>query len=351
MRVCRTVLLTIGILIVGASPAAADQAGPSSYESTITDVSSDLIDAQIIGGDAFLQITLRPGSEMIVPGYTLDDPEPYLRFLADGTVERNRNSPATYLNDDRFGQVVVPDSASPAATPDWEVVGSDGTYTWHDHRIHWMGLDPPASVRAANERILIQEWSVPMLVDGVGEVVVTGELAWLPDNAPIGAILAGVIAAAAVIGVWWARPRLLGVVTLIISALAAFAGWQVARIQPPEAGRFGPDLVLPLVAVALAVVAVGLATSGRKYWPTLIAAILSAAALGGWAVARLDATVRPVLPTDTPAVDRAATGLAGGAAIGAVLVLVAISVAPSLVRNQVTGTQSLPQDPVGPSAA
>ncbi len=56
----------------------------------------------VVGGDSFLEVSVDEGHEVLVPGY---QGEPYLRFRADGTVERNRNSPATYLNDSRQGDV------------------------------------------------------------------------------------------------------------------------------------------------------------------------------------------------------------------------------------------------------
>ena len=45
--------------------------------------------------------------------------EPYLRFNDRG-VDRNVNSPATYLNQDRYGQVNPPPNATADATPEWE---------------------------------------------------------------------------------------------------------------------------------------------------------------------------------------------------------------------------------------
>jgi hypothetical protein len=44
------------------------------------------------------------GKPILVPGY---DGEPYLRFTADA-VYRNERSPATYLNEDRYGGVELP---------------------------------------------------------------------------------------------------------------------------------------------------------------------------------------------------------------------------------------------------
>ena len=59
----------------------------------------------MVGGDGFLDMPVEPGHEVVVEGY---DGEPYLRFRADGTVQENQNSPATYLNRNRYAGAEVP---------------------------------------------------------------------------------------------------------------------------------------------------------------------------------------------------------------------------------------------------
>jgi hypothetical protein len=49
-------------------------------------------------------------------------------------VELNTCSPAYYLNQNFYGDVTVPSSASPSATPQWTVVDRTGQLEWHDHR-------------------------------------------------------------------------------------------------------------------------------------------------------------------------------------------------------------------------
>jgi hypothetical protein len=60
--------------------------------------------------------------------------EPYLWFRDDGGVYENRRSPATVLNDDRFGREPLPAEVDPEAEPEWERVATGGRYAWHDHR-------------------------------------------------------------------------------------------------------------------------------------------------------------------------------------------------------------------------
>ena len=51
-----------------------------------------------------LELVNETSTEVVVPGYS---DEPYLRIGPDG-VWRNANSPATYINLDRFARVDVP---------------------------------------------------------------------------------------------------------------------------------------------------------------------------------------------------------------------------------------------------
>src|SRR5690606_23894173 len=108
--------------MVTATPASADPAGPSDFRSEVTALqpSTGALDARIRGGGAFVEIEVAPGHTALVEGYS---GEPYLRIDEDGTVERNRLSAATYLNDDRKGAVEIPAEVTTAmaegAEPDW----------------------------------------------------------------------------------------------------------------------------------------------------------------------------------------------------------------------------------------
>ena len=86
-----------------------------------------------------------------------------------------------------------PAGVDPDSPPDWTTVGTDGTVSWHDHRTHWMGGDPPA----LGPDGLIQEWSLPLTVDGA-EVTVNGTLSFVDDVFPWGVVVAIAVA----VGVW-----------------------------------------------------------------------------------------------------------------------------------------------------
>jgi hypothetical protein len=117
----------------------------------------------VVDYDDRLQLRNDTGEPIVILGY---QGEPYLAFR-DGHLYRNTRSSATYLNDDRFGQVAIPEQADPKAPPLWEEVSSREDFDWHDHRIHWMSRTLPPKVQAAkDEPHHVFDWSVPARLDG-----------------------------------------------------------------------------------------------------------------------------------------------------------------------------------------
>lgn len=160
----------------------------------------------MLEGDDRLLLESERGETVVVLGY---DGEPYLRVAPEG-VFRNVHSPATYLNEDRYGDVPLPDTADAEAPPEWERIDDDPRVEWHDHRIHWMSKTPPPSVQAdedAAQRIL--DWEVPLEVDG-RPVTIAGSLDYEPPDegsfSPILLVPLGALALAAGAG-WWLRRR------------------------------------------------------------------------------------------------------------------------------------------------
>lgn len=116
----------------------------------------------MVANDALLEATNRSPTELQVPGYL---GEPYLRIGPEGVCV-NRNSPAAYLNDDRYAQRPVPEGVTEDAQPRWTRVAdasSDGAvYRWHDHRIHWMAPTLPPQVKAnGGVETVVLDWLVP----------------------------------------------------------------------------------------------------------------------------------------------------------------------------------------------
>jgi hypothetical protein len=104
----------------------------------------------------------------------------------------NHNSPAYYLNTDRYGAVTVPRTASAAATPDWHVLDKTGVFEWHDHRMHYMSRDIPSVVTDKAKKTRISDYDIPIRI-GDREGHILGTVWWWPQpggGAPVGAIVA-----------------------------------------------------------------------------------------------------------------------------------------------------------------
>lgn len=317
---------------LGVGTAAADEARPSNFTSEVTGVQPrpDGVRVRVLGGDAFLAVSARPGVVVEVPGY---DGEPYLRIRSDGTVEVNRLSPASALNRTMDGSGGTSDGADSRAEPLWEPTGDVGSVAWHDHRIHWMLPDPPVPA----DRGFVQRWSVPMLVDGT-EVTVTGELRYLDDDWA-GAGLAVVLGAVAAVATWrigrgrgddrsWSA--------LALAVAAALAGWASAATlaaNPPGAGAS----VLPLLVCVGALVTAAVSPVVKRPWPLLA----SVALLAGWALLRIGVLWKPVLPTTLPVwADRSITAVALGVAIA--VAVAAVATTTSTATTRVAGDEGGP---------
>ena len=226
-------------------------------------------------GDEF-ELVNRSRTEVLVPGYS---DEPYLRIGPDG-VWRNKNSPATYINLDRFGRVTLPAGAHPQAAPDWEQVSTEASYVWHDHRTHWMsqGQLPPVVAADQSRAHRVFEWEIPVLY-GDEKVVVAGELTWSPPPSPwvVWPVYAVLLLCGAAAGVLARSPRPLGGL-LVIGALAAV--WHALATPEPAAslGSHAGAIVsalLPAVMVLLVAVVGGRAAlRGRGVLTGLMAVLL-----------------------------------------------------------------------------
>jgi MYXO-CTERM domain-containing protein len=182
--------------------------GVAGFTSTLTDVRPAVegLDLRVLDGDDRLVLTNETGETVVVAGY---DGEPYLRFT-DDEVFRNARSPATYLNEERYGNAKVPPDAKEGAEPRWERVSRTPTYEWHDHRIHWMSpILPPQVRRAEDEEHHVFDWTVPVTV-GSQPVRLLGSLDYEPPPpSRFRPVLIVPLVAVAVLGAafWWRRRR------------------------------------------------------------------------------------------------------------------------------------------------
>jgi hypothetical protein len=336
-----TTLLALFLVLGWATPAAADPAGPTHYDSRVTAVEAEQGDAgdvpasfEVLGGDAFLVVRADPGSVVEVPGY---EGEPYVRIGADGTVEVNQRAPSRWINDERYETSAdgAPGDVAVDAPPRWEVVGTDGEYAWHDHRVHWMAPSLPRQVDpAAGTPQPVQDWTVPVVVDGQ-PVTVVGELVWLPGPSPLVPALL-VLAAVAVAAVLAWRGAGAVPVTVGAGAVVALAAGASTVLGLPT-GADGDPFLLVLPVLALVVAGAGLvvarqdarapvdggpeaAPHGERVRGRLIAAAAGLPLLV-WAVLLAGTLLRPMVPSPWPVgVVRVAVAAVAAAGLAGLLV-------------------------------
>lgn len=278
---CAVVLLGLLAALAVAGPAAAHvggEAAGSDYDARIVGVTPAVpgVTVRILQfGDEF-ELVNETSTDVVVPGYS---DEPYLRIGPDG-VWRNANSPATYLNLDRYGRAQPPAHADASAEPDWQRVSTQPHYVWHDHRTHWMteGQLPPVVQGDPTRTHTVAEWTVP-LRHGTTELAVEGVLTWTPP--PSSAltwplyVAVGLLVLAAGLLARTARP--LGA---LMAVGAAAALWHALTTPEPPAsiGSLTGAIVSALLpagtAVIVAAVGVRAAWRGRGAMAGLMAVVL-----------------------------------------------------------------------------
>lgn len=182
IRIALAVMIAAVVALLPATPAAAhggsDTDLTSDFRTRITDSPDvDGLDIRTVGLDGFVEISWTGAGELVVAGY---EGEPYLR-IDDTGVAINTRSPASYLNQDRYAAVELPDTVDPDAEPDWQSVTPARTYQWHDHRTHWMTTTPPPQAQQEPNRshVIYERWEIPFAIDGQDHTIV-GDLTWAP---------------------------------------------------------------------------------------------------------------------------------------------------------------------------
>ena len=236
--------LAVLLVAAAAGPAAAHAVGTgteaSNYRTTVQGIDQGTpgISVRTVAGGQ-LELTNRSGQEVLVRGYRL---EPYLRVGPDGVFE-NQRSPSTYTNRFRTAPASIPSEFDPEAAPEWRRVGDGPSAVWHDHRAHWTGPDP--TTVTANPRalhVVVPNWQVP-LRQGDRDMVVRGDITWVPGPSPWPWALVAValFAAALAAAGGYRRPRVLGVVALVAVAadMIHTAGALLASTAPVAAELYG----------------------------------------------------------------------------------------------------------------
>jgi hypothetical protein len=171
----------------------------SHYRSTVTAVEPSvpgLVLAVTKAGES-LTLTNHTGKTVVVIGYA---GEAYLRITSTG-VDENIASLSSSLN----GTLIIeglpqPQEQANQQRPQRRHVSDQHTFTWHDHRIHWMAQQRPPVVAAdPHQPHKVFDWEVPLRVNGE-PVTVNGELDWkgLPT---LSTFVIALIALAAAVGV------------------------------------------------------------------------------------------------------------------------------------------------------
>jgi hypothetical protein len=313
------VAAAVAAALVTASPAAADPAGPTNYQSVVRAVTPtiDGLAVEVIGGDSFVRLRVSEAIEVVVLGY---EGEPYLRFTDDGTVRENARSPAVVLNQTRYG-TTYDERADAEAPPEWGVVANDGEHVWHDHRVHWMTRSTPPQL-AGRSAGKVLDWTIPLLVDG-NPVQIEGELFRTKPPTLLPSLALGLVVA--VVAAIAMRRWTVGGAVLLAVALAATIASAVDQLSiPAAAGRRSSLIIIPALAAACAIVSIARRRSHYSFALEAAAALI----LPMWVLLNAKALTRAHLPGDfSPSAMR----ITLVAAAGAVLAFVAIE-APRQLR-------------------
>jgi hypothetical protein len=231
-----------------------------------------------------MELVRTTAKEVQILGY---DGEPYLRLDADGVFE-NLNSPAHYINLDRFARTTIPATATAQAQPNWVKLSDGSSVRWHDHRTHWMDPTPRQDVRDNPnvERVIFPANRVELLVDGKPAAAIV-KVTWLPPPSRITWLVVTSIAACALLAalVMVSSLRRFAPLFALLAAVACVVG------SGTSAFRIGAS------ALAIVVVLAGLILKNR-WLPAAAAALVIVLAvthfevfehqlLAGWAPAVL----------------------------------------------------------------
>jgi deferrochelatase/peroxidase EfeB len=205
------------VVLAPAAPASAHTVGgvgATNFHTTLSALTPAVpgVSLRVIENGSRLELRNDTGTEVVVAGYS---GEPYARVGPAG-VFLNDNSPATYLNVDRYSTTAVPAGVDGKSAPAWRQVSTDPVWRWHDHRVHWMLQSlPPAVAADPSSPHRISDWTV-VLDRGGQRLTATGSLDWVPGPSPLPWLALALLAALGVAAVTYlARPhRLLAIVTM-----------------------------------------------------------------------------------------------------------------------------------------
>jgi deferrochelatase/peroxidase EfeB len=186
MAAITCVVLALTGVIAPAAPAFAHDVGgvgATNFHTTINSIEPAVpgVTVTVIENGSRLELRNSTGTDVVLLGYS---GEPYAKIGPTGAYV-NDDSPATYLNADRFSLTTVPAYADATKPPVWDRVDSQPVFRWHDHRTHWMLTTvPPIAAAAPNAFHHLTSWTVGFTY-GAQNVTVAGSLDWVPGPSPV----------------------------------------------------------------------------------------------------------------------------------------------------------------------
>lgn len=270
------VLLAAACVTVGGGKVAyAHFAGgrePSNWRGEILNVSPPMpgVTFALIDNADRIEVRNTSSTPVVVYGYQHKEPgdrDQYLRISAEG-VWVNTQSQATYLNEALLGSGDrVPERLSEDrgdGEPSWKKVSDEGVYRWHDHRAHWMSLEPPPAVAAdpGSEHLVIDGWKIHAKYGQQPESTITGELRWIPAQSAPWWIVVVTLAALPIIAGNVRRRRTS--ITVLAGVLAAATLGQAAATPLPQDEYQGSVTFVLASAAVPAIAVVGLCVLGGR---------------------------------------------------------------------------------------
>lgn len=156
--------------------------------------------------------------------------EHYLRITPTG-VDENVESLSYSLNGSPIieGLPAPPAPDSSTAPPRWHHVHDTPTFTWHDHRVHWMAPQRPAVVAAdPHHPHRVFDWAIPLDLDG-RRVTVNGALDWT-GSPGLSYLISAIVVTAVVSGL-----LLIGMIVFVVrrdrAQLAALSKTRVEHVD------------------------------------------------------------------------------------------------------------------------
>ena len=304
-------VLAIAFTIVCSSATTASSLSlyATNWRSSIISIApaTNAVAVKVFNGGEAIQLTTEPGHTVLIAGYRN---EPYLRVTETGAVQANLKSPTWRSNKSATGSGAIPDSADPAAEPEWRTVGNNGSVVWHDHRIHAM----PGVTTGT-------DWTVLVTVDGM-PLVIRGQLTKLPSHGPLLELLLAIFTAGAIVTLGFRRAWTTSSTALLFGAalaiVVAVGGWAAT-----PSGFTHPWLSL-LASILAGVLSVAcLALHGFSRRVRVVAMVSAVAALAWWVALNFSALTAVFVPnTFAAGVVQFAVGLGLGIVVGVAVTII-----------------------------